>query len=213
VVASRAGRFARFLSWSFAAHAVLFAGLLAALDAPAREELAPPVCDIGLRIRIVPLPWRVLDEPTANELASADVLRAADDAGVAHPWAGRYVRAAGPRTTQPLMLAPAAFAFCTPAAGGETAIVRGRPVAALGRLRLIVEDSGAAGGLAPGELSVVAWGDRRYLLAAGGEGHFCKLVELGIEPRRSAFGLTWLRVGDERMLVGTRSRLPTGLCR
>jgi hypothetical protein len=132
-----------------------------------------------------------------------------------HPWAGEYFAGDGLGVNRSLTLAPeAGFTFTWTGCLGlydrnfGAVSARGQEL----RLSFVFEnDQEGFRGLAP-DLTLVPWGERRYLVPNDEIAAFCSAVNSGSEPRTSLRGNHLLRRGDEQLEVTGTPELPDGYC-
>jgi hypothetical protein len=142
------------------------------------------------------------DSPEAEVRAEAvrDEVAAEVAGGADHAWAGTYYWGDGLGANVTVHLAPrAGFVFewhgCLGLYGRNYGPLRDEGT----HIVLEPELANKAGEFAgiDEELLPVAWGARRYLIAAGRMNEFCNAVNEGSEPRNGVHGLFLLRNGDE----------------
>lgn len=131
--------------------------------------------------------------------------------GPAHAWAGDYYAGDGLGANTTLLLAPAAgFVFEWHGCLGLYDRNYGAVAWAGDRVRLTFtfpNQRKGFQGIAP-EFVPVAWGERRYLVAADELMGFCNAVNSGDEPRRDLHGRHLLRRGDEKKPARGQPALP-----
>ena len=145
---------------------------------------------------------------TIEERAAPEISRL----GAQHAWAGVYYAGDGTGMNVRLALAPAAgFAYGWHGCMGSydrnygTVEDNGR------QLHLVPKLANAKDGIhLETELVPIAWGPRRYLIAAPKLKDFCNGVNAGREPRTQPHGLFLLRLDDEKKGVNGRPRSPAG---
>jgi hypothetical protein len=155
-----------------------------------------------------------LEAEVAFDAKQAVVLAELEGLG-GHPWAGEYYGGDGLGVNRSLTLAPeAGFTFTWEGCLGlydrnfGAITARGQEL----QLSFVFEnDQEGFRGLAP-DLTLVPWGERRYLVPSDEIAAFCSAVNGSTEPRRSLRGNHLLRLGDEQLEVVGTPELPDGYC-
>ncbi|WP_267221985.1 hypothetical protein [Dyella silvae] len=127
------------------------------------------------------------------------------------PWAGNFYNGDGTGTNVRLSLAPhAGVAATSRGCMGTYAANKGAVIPqADGSLLLKYEQPNDERGIGFADHVVpVAWGERMYLIPEKQLAEFASAVNLGDEPRTSAFGLFLMREGDEQRQASGLPALP-----
>jgi len=128
-----------------------------------------------------------------------------------HPWAGSYYQGDGKGVNQRLLLSPkAGFVFTWHGCLGLYDRNHGEVRAENDKLTLKFTYPNSRKGFQgiAGDLVLIPWGERRYLVPADGLAEFCNAVNSGGEPRNHAQGHFLLRDKDWEKKVDGTPKLP-----